>query len=346
MNVGILGIGFMGMIHYLAYQKLRGVRVAAICTRNQKRLAGDWRGIQGNFGPPGEKMDLSGVAKYAELDQMLADPQIDVVDIALPPGRHAEAAIKSFKAGKHVFCEKPMALTRRECQQMSAAAEKSGKLLMIGHTLPFFPEYAWAYKAVTSGKYGALLGGSFKRVIADPQWLPDYYDPLRVGGPMLDLHVHDAHYLRLLFGMPIQVSSQGRMRGEVVESWNTQFRFENPDLTVSAASGVIRQQGRPFTHGFEIQLEKATLAYEFAVIGGEPRLLMPLTLFDARGKATEPKLGPGDPLHAFESEIKEVARAVRSGQNSPILAGALAQDAVVLCHKQTQSVMSDKPIRV
>jgi predicted dehydrogenase len=63
-NVGLIGIGFMGMIHYLAYQKVRGARVAAICSREPRKLAGDWRGIKGNFGPPGTKMDLHGTATY------------------------------------------------------------------------------------------------------------------------------------------------------------------------------------------------------------------------------------------------------------------------------------------
>ena len=90
-NVGIAGIGFMGWIHYLAYQRVRGVKLAAVCTRDAKKLAGDWRGIKGNFGPPGEQVDLSGAAKYAELDALLADPKIDLVDICLPPDLHCDA---------------------------------------------------------------------------------------------------------------------------------------------------------------------------------------------------------------------------------------------------------------
>ncbi len=346
MKIGIVGIGFMGMVHYLTYQKLRGAQVVALCERDEKRLAGDWRDIKGNFGPAGQKMDLSGIARYTSVDELIADPNVELVDVTLPPGAHADATTRALKAGKHVFCEKPMALSSRECQQMTAAAEKHGRMLMIGHVLPFFPEYRWAYETIVGGKYGKLLGGNLKRVIADPTWLPDYYQPDRVGGPMLDLHVHDAHFIRLLFGMPTTVVSQGRLRGETAEYFNTQFRFAEPELCVTATSGVIRQQGRSFTHGFEIHLERATLAYEFAVIGDEPRLLLPLTVFDAKGKATEPKLGDGDPMNAFEGELKEVIRALRSGQPSPILAGQLAQDAVVLCQKQTQSVKSGKPVRI
>ncbi len=346
MKVGIVGIGFMGMIHYLTYQKIRGAKVAAICETIPKRLQGDWRGIKGNFGPQGKKMDLSGVRTYDKVEAILQDPDLDVIDITLPPGLHASIAVAALKAGKHVFCEKPMSLTESDCKKMVAAADKYDRLLMIGHVLPFFPEYAMAYKLIQSGKYGKLLGGNFKRVISDPSWLPNFYLPDRVGGPMLDLHIHDAHFIRLLFGMPTGVSSQGRMRGEVVEYWNSQFRFSDEDLVVSATSGVIRQQGRSFTHGFEIHLEKATLAFEFAVIGDEPTLMLPLTLFDAKGKATNPKIGDGDPLNAFEAEIKAVKAGLASGNPSPILSGDLARDAITLCHKQTRSVRTGKPVRV
>src|SRR5262245_33457867 len=134
----------MGWIHWLAYQRLAGARVAAICTRSPQRLAGDWRGIQGNFGPPGEHVDLSGIAAYAKVDDLLADKQIDLVDITLPNSLHADIAVRALEAGKHVFCEKPMALTLADCERMVGAAKKAKRLLMVGHVLPFFPEYDWA----------------------------------------------------------------------------------------------------------------------------------------------------------------------------------------------------------
>ena len=71
-RVGIVGLGFMGWIHWLAWQKVRGAQVAAICTRDKRRLTGDWRSIRGNFGPPGEQVDLSGIAAYANLDDLLS----------------------------------------------------------------------------------------------------------------------------------------------------------------------------------------------------------------------------------------------------------------------------------
>ncbi len=343
-NVGIAGLGFMGMTHYNAYQKVRGAKVRAIAETDPKRLAGDWRSIKGNFGPPGELVDLTGIAKYAEIGEMLADPTLDMIDVCLPPGLHAQTVIDALNAGKHVLCEKPIALKTADADRMVQTAQKTGKLLMIAHVLPFFPEYRFAYRAITSGKYGAFLGGHFKRIISDPLWLPDFYDPDRTGGPMIDLHIHDAHFIRLLCGMPEAVQSVGKMRGEVVERFQTQFLFENHDLVVTAASGVINQQGRSFTHGYEIYLEQATITFEFAMIEGQPTNIMPLTVFlDKKGKVLRPSLESGD---AFVGELTEAVRAVRSGETSPLLAGELARDALVLGNRQTQSVLRRKAVKV
>ena len=344
-NVGIAGIGFMGWIHYLAYQKVPGVKVAAICDQVPRRLQGDWRDIKGNFGPPGQQIDVSEMTTYTQLADLAADPGLDLIDVCLPPFLHAEAVVLGLRSGKHVFCEKPMALTTEDCTRMVAAANESGRRLFIGHVLPFFPEFAHARELVESGQYGRLLGGNFKRVISDPLWLKDFYDPRRVGGPMIDLHVHDAHFVRLLFGMPTEVSSLGRMRGEVVEYFDTLFRFADPTLVVRATSGVINQQGREFTHGFEIHLERATLQFEYAGYRDQPEL-MPLKVLTSEGQVLRPDLGSGDPTRAFETEIAEVVGCAKSGQPSAVLSGDLARDAVILCHKQTESVRTGQPVRI
>ena len=340
LNVGIVGIGFMGMIHYLAYQKAQGVQVSAICTRSKKKRAGDWRGIQGNFGPPGEMMDLAGVATYAKLESLLEDDALDVVDVCLPPAMHADVCEAALSAGKHVFCEKPIAVTCDDASRMASAAGAAGKQLMIGHVLPFFPEFDFAYQATRSGRYGRLLGGHFKRIISDPSWLKDFYDPALVGGPLVDLHIHDAHFIRLLCGMPRAVFSTGRLRGDVVEFVNTQFLFDDGGVSVTASGGVINQQGRPFTHAFEMYFEKASLLFDFAVIDGEPVVATPLTVLEADGKVTRPELGSGDPVDGFVAEAAEMARAISSGEASPLLDGELACDALRLCHAQAESVKS------
>jgi predicted dehydrogenase len=341
-NVGIVGLGFMGMIHYLSYRKLPGVRVAAVCEVNEKRLTGDWTDIKGNFGPPGEQMDLTGVATFTSVDDMLAEVELDLVDVTLPPALHADATVKAFAAGKHVFCEKPMSLRLDECQRMAGAAQGAGKQLYVGHVLPFFPEYAWAYDAIQSGRYGAVLGGAFRRVISDPAWLRNYWVADQVGGPLFDLHVHDAHFVRLAFGMPDEVVSRGRLRNGLPEFWHSHFTFGDRGYLVEATSGTVSQQGRAFNHGFEIHLERATLLFEFAVIGGEGAYLCPPTILTDSGGVERPQLSDGDPMNAFEAELREVTDSVGNNRQSAILSGALAQDAVQLCEMQAQSIAASR----
>jgi len=339
-RVGIIGAGFMGMVHYLSYQKLSGVKVVALCEQNTKRLAGDWTDIQGNFGPPGEQMDLAGIATYESSDDLIADPNVDLVDITLPPAAHADVAITAFRGGKHVFCEKPMAMTVGDCDRMLEAAEESGKQLMIGHVLPFFPEYAWALQEIRSGEHGRLLGGSFKRVISDPAWLANYWSAEAVGGPMLDLHVHDAHFIRLLFGMPNGVSSWGRTRDGLAEHWHTHFDYGIKGPVLHAVGGTINQQGRSFNQGFEIHLELATLSFEFAVIGGEGIVLCPPTLFGKDSEVKRPQLLGSDPMDAFAEELSEVVHSIRGDASETALDGRLARDAIEICQKQTESLHS------
>lgn len=347
-NVGIAGIGFMGWIHYLSYQKVRGAKVVAFCETNEKRLAGDWRDIQGNFGPPGRKVDLRAAAKYTKIDEMLADPKVDMVDVCLPPALHPEVTIRALEAGKDVLCEKPIALRARDAKRMAAVAEKTGRVLNIGHVLPMFQEYGRAHQIIESRKYGRLLGASFKRIGANPKWLKDYFKADVIGGPLFDLQVHDAHFIRLVGGMPSAVFSTGRMHAgtEVPEFFTSQFMYDDGNCQITACCGVINQQGRSFTQGFEIHLERATLLYDFAVIGGKGKLLTPLTILDGAGRVLEPKLGSDDPLVAFEAEMKEVTRSIRNGKPSPILDGRLARDAVVLCEKQARSLATGRVVRV
>ncbi|QEG33451.1 Gfo/Idh/MocA family protein [Bythopirellula goksoeyrii] len=333
-------VGFMGMVHYLSYQKVPGAKVVALCDANSKRLAGDWTDIQGNFGPAGEQMDLTGIATYESSDELLGDPNIDLVDITLPPAAHAGVAIAALESGKHVFCEKPMAMTVEDCDRMLVAAKKADKQLLIGHVLPYFPEYAWALHEVTSGKHGRVLGGSFKRVIADPSWLANYWSAEAVGGPMLDLHVHDAHYIRLLFGMPEAVTTWGRTRNGLAAHWHTNFDYGPQGPVVHAMSGTIDQQGRAFNQAFEIQLEHATLVFEFAVIDGEGVTLCPPTIFRDDSKVERVQLPGGDPMDAFAEEIHNVVHSVQGSVLDPVADGHLARDAIHLCQKQTESLHS------
>jgi predicted dehydrogenase len=337
-KVGIVGIGFMGLIHYLAYQKVKNAQVTAITSRSPKKREGDWRGIKGNFGPEGTKIELGDISRYETIDQMLDDPEVDMVDICLPTSFHPDASIKALQAGKHVLCEKPISMTMDDADRMVKTSEEAGKLLMIAQVLPFFPEYAYVQDVVDRGIYGKILGGYFKRIVADPKWIVDYWDPVKGGGPLIDLHIHDAHFIRVICGMPEKVYTRGWMRGEVVQFAITEFIYGNSSPIITAASGAIDQQGRPFNQAFELYLEKATITFEVANLTSGPQPAIPLTLLTNDGKVTQPELpGSGDIVDAFVAELNEAVRACEANSPSPLLNGILARDALVLCHLQTES---------
>lgn len=335
----------MGWIHWLAYQRASGIGVAGICSRDPLKRSGDWRGIQGNFGPPGAEVDLSGVRACGELSELLDSSEIDCLDICLPPDQHVAAAVAAAESGKHVFCEKPLALDVAGCDRILDACQQNGVQLVVGQVLPYFPEYAWALDQIGSGRYGRLLGGTFKRVISNPDWIKDFYDPARVGGPLIDLHVHDAHLIRLLFGMPQGLYCRGRFRGETVAYAHTVYNFADPEVVVSSVMGVTNQPGRPFTHGFEIHLEDATLQFEFAGFSdaGES---MPVKLIDRSGHVLRPPLGQFDPVDGFVAEIHELRDAILHRRPAPRLSGNLARDAIVLCHAQSRSARLNQYVEV
>jgi predicted dehydrogenase len=338
-RIGIVGIGFMGMIHFYGAKKLRGAKVTAISTRNPKKLAGDWSSIQGNFGPRGKPdEDLKNVAKYRDIGQLLCDPNVDLVDICLPTEQHAEVAIAALRAGKHVLVEKSISLTIKDSDRMLAEAKRARRHLMVAHVLPFFPEFAFARRAIQSKKFGKLLAAHFKRIISKPTWSEDIASLEKTGGPAVDLHIHDTHFIGLICGVPHQVFARGLSERGYVTYLTTHYLYNDPQPSVTCSSGAICQPGRPFVHGFEIYFEKSTLLYESGT--------QPLTVLTSDGKSTLAKLGSGDPIVAFTAELQHAIHVISKGIDEAELSGELARDALLLCHKEVQSVLNGKSVRV
>ena len=345
-RIGIAGIGFMGMIHYLASRRVDGAEVVALCSRDPKKLAGDWTSIQGNFGPRGTQMDLSGLSLYDDFAAMLADPRIDLVDLCVPNDLHARMAIQALEAGKPVLVEKPIALTMDEADGMVAAARKSGRPLMVAHVLPFLPEFAFALEAVQSGRYGSLRAAHFTRVISKPDWSSGIGDAARSGGPAIDLHIHDTHFVGLLCGVPRAVHSRGVQEQGAVVHLTTQYLFDRQDLAVSCVSGALSQSGRPFTHGFELYLDGATIAFEFANLAGQGHVAMPLTVILPDGTIDRPDLGAGDPVDGFVRELGVATEAIAAGRTAPQLDGDLARQALLLCLAEVESVRTGRVVEL
>ena len=236
-------------------------------------------------------MDLSGQSKYADFDALLADPAVDLVDLCVPNDQHAALAVRALEAGKDVLVEKPIALSAADADAMLDAAKAGGRLLMVAHVLPFFPEFAFAAEAVQVRcrlKFGALpKAAHLNRVIARPDWSAGIADADRSGGPAIDLHIHDTHFIGLVCGVPRAVHSRGVVEGREVRHLTTQYLYDEPDLAVSAVSGALSQSGRPFAHGFDFYLERATLSFASANMAGEGQVA-PLALILPDGTVERP----------------------------------------------------------
>lgn len=338
MRIGIVGVGFMGMIHFLAANRVAGVAVGAVLSRDERKRAGDWRGIRGNFGPAGEVVDLAGVRAYAEYDDLLRDPAIELVDLCTPTPTHAELAIRALEAGKHVLVEKPIALTMADADAMVEAARRHGRRLMVAHVLPFFPEFAFALAAVREGRFGRLLAGHLLRVISQPDWSDAANDSTKTGGPAIDLHIHDTHFVALLAGLPREVVAAGRFDGEHVSHLATHYRFGPNGPVISSTCGALASKARPFVHGFELYFERATLVFQSGTC--------PLTVHRDDGRSERPTLGDDDPISAFAEELRAAAQSIHDDVDSPILNCELSRDALGLCHREIESARSERGVAV
>jgi predicted dehydrogenase len=201
--------------------------------------------------------------------------------------------------------------------------------------LPFFPEFAYAAEAARSGRFGTLLGAHFKRVISRPDWSAEIGDAAKTGGPAVDLHIHDTHFIGLMCGVPKSVFATGVIENGAVQYLTTQYVYGPGGPSVTCSSGAVSMPGRPFVHGYEIYFENATLVYESGTC--------PLTVLSADGKSSQPKLAGGDdPTTAFTAEIQAAVDGIRAGRSPDLLGGQLARDALVMCFRECDSVKSGK----
>jgi predicted dehydrogenase len=283
---------------------------------------------------------LTGIKKYRDLDELLADNDIDLIDVCNPTHLHPETAIKALQAGKHVLVEKAIALDPKDADAMLEAAKKAKRLLMVAHVLPFFPEFAFAAQAIRSGEYGKLLGGHFKRVISKPDWSAEIGDASKTGGPAIDLHIHDTHFIGLVCGVPKHVFSTGVLGADgAVDHLTTAYLYGAGGPAVTCSSGALTMKGRPFVHGYEIYLERATLVYESGTC--------PLTVLKADGSSEQPRLAGGDEATAaFTIEIQAAVDSIKAGREHDYLSGKLARDALVMCYRECESVKTGKTVAI
>ncbi|MGD8451062.1 MAG: Gfo/Idh/MocA family oxidoreductase [Phycisphaerae bacterium] len=213
LRFGICGLGFMGRTHFAHLRQHPRAQVTAVCDRNPQLRSGQWGAPTGNMGNvPEQTADLTGVTTYADPAELIADPQVDVVAVTLPTPCHADVSEAALRGGKHVFCEKPMALDLAGCDRMLRAAEESGRTLMVAQCVRFWPQYEVIYDLIAEGHIGPVRFARLARLASPPLYSSDNWlmQGPQSGGGLLDLHVHDVDFVQHLLGLPATVFAHGR----------------------------------------------------------------------------------------------------------------------------------------
>lgn len=252
MKVALLGYGFMGGAHLAAMQRIAGVEVKAVSSRTRPSSEGPSRG----------NMDLQAgplpdsVQWYADWRSILEDTEIDIVDVCLPTDLHREVVLAAFRAGKHVLCEKPMALNTADCDELIAAAKASRRVFMVGQVLRFMYPYRYAAKFLQEVGRGDIVRCVLQRSTGYPQWGSWLVQEERSGGAILDLLSHDVDQTLSLFGNPrsVRASSLGP-----VDTMRGTLRYDD-GLEVEVEGGFL-PSGASFSAGFEIQTKNTLLTF-------------------------------------------------------------------------------------
>lgn len=194
LRVAVIGVGSIAQHrHLVEYNNNPNVEIVAVCDINKERAE--------------TVAEQYGAKPYFDYEQLLADKELDAVSICLPNYLHAPASIAALIAGCHVLCEKPMATSREEADEMIKTAKETGKKLMIAHNQRFVPSHEKARELIESGEVGKIY--SFRTAFGHggpDNWSADGTDSWFFKkeeafiGAMGDLGVHKTDLLRYVLG--------------------------------------------------------------------------------------------------------------------------------------------------
>ncbi|HBF41714.1 MAG TPA: gfo/Idh/MocA family oxidoreductase [Anaerolineaceae bacterium] len=256
-RIGLVGTGGMGTVHYNNYQHIEGCKVAALVgiTPQSRECSENW-----------------GVPLYEDIHSMALAEQVDVVDICSPTFLHREHVMEALSLGMHAITEKPVALHKKDAEEMFSLAESKGKLLFVAQVLQFTKEVEVLRELVASEEYGKPLDASFERLSARPRWVQNgwLFDREKSGLLPFDLHIHDLDLIVSLFGRPESFSFTSTGGRDKAYREHYRFLYNYPGLSVAAEAAWFNADF-PFTARWRVYFENAVvvndgsqvIAYQF-----------------------------------------------------------------------------------
>lgn len=194
-RIGVIGLGKIAQVRHLPeYAAHKDAELAGFYDMNKART--------------GELAKQYGAKAFGSYEELLADETIDAVSVCVANNAHAPITIAALKAGKHVLCEKPMAMTLAECEDMVRAAKEAGKFLMIGHNQRLAKAHAKARELIKDGLIGEIITFKTNFSHSGPEtWSADpgnnvwFFDKEKaVMGAMADLGIHKTDLVQFLTG--------------------------------------------------------------------------------------------------------------------------------------------------
>jgi predicted dehydrogenase len=327
-TVAVLGAGFMGSAHTANYKALDGrVRVKAIVSRSLDRAATLAEGV--------------GAEATTDLDAVLRDPEVDAIDVCIPTPAHREATERSLQAGKHVFLEKPIALTLEDADAIMRAAEGSGRLFMVGLVLRFWPEYVELQRRVAGGEIGRISAVATRRLSPPADWAEWFADRSQTGGTAVDLLVHDFDQMNWLLGTPRSVFAHEPVPGHV------HALVEYDGASAIAEGSMAMPRSYPFSSNIRAQGENGAAEYAFSAAPaegggniGESQGPRGLRLYPAEG---EPVTVPVESADPWGPEISYFVECIELGRQPEQGTGEQARDALRVSLAANRSLESGRP---
>jgi predicted dehydrogenase len=252
-KVAITGAGYIGILHAKILRRaFKNVKISAVVDSVKEK---------------GEKLaDEAGAPFYRDFGEMLEKSETDVVAVCTPTYLHADMVRRAAGSKKHIFCEKPLALTVKDADAMIEAVEKRRVYAIAAHVLRFWPVYVRGKQIVEKGGLGRPVQGYCERLLTFPSYTEKAWNRKEAlsGGVALDVQIHDLDYLSWLFGRPMNVVSTGIRKNDFggFKHIVSNVTFKNGVVgTVQAGWGFPAEF--PFTMGFRILCEKGAVEWSF-----------------------------------------------------------------------------------
>lgn len=334
LKLGFIGCGGIARYHSNVIRgSVKKIAITAGADTSPRALA--------QFGEDGGAPEL-----YRDYGEMLKKADIDAVCVALPTGLHKKATIAALRRGKHVFCEKPMAMSLRDCDAMIEAADKAGRVLMIGHVRRYDSDWGAWKKLVLSGAVGRPVlwrqtGGG-----AGPgRW---FMDARMGGGPFLDAFVHNWDFANWMFGRPKEaVGSLMKFgTGTAPDTGAVIVRYESGDEVMLSLSWALPRGVRAASMG-DILGPKGAILFP----GSYAREDLPREFDAAKYGAYVVDAARGRRCvrfvrrDMFAAEWKDFCGAVREGRE-PTATGEAGRAAAAVGLAVLEAGKKRKPVRV